>query len=86
MADDYFIPVRLLKLIRTPLSSTIMSMPPLLPLLAEHHFIILVNHFAAKVTTVDFRFLCISHIRHQAKQHCCKKNVRFHDNINLLQI
>ena len=31
---DYFIPVRLLKLMRTPLSSTIMSMPPLLPLLA----------------------------------------------------
>ena len=29
----YFIPVRLLKLIRTPLSSTIMSLPPLLPLL-----------------------------------------------------
>ena len=31
---SYFIPVRLLKLIRTPLSSTIMSLPPLLPLLA----------------------------------------------------
>jgi hypothetical protein len=30
---DYFIPERLLKLMRTPLSSTIMSMPPLLPLL-----------------------------------------------------
>ena len=30
---DYFIPEPLLKLMRTPLSSTIMSMPPLLPLL-----------------------------------------------------
>ena len=30
---DHFIPVRLLKLMRTPLSSTIMSLPPLLPLL-----------------------------------------------------
>ncbi len=34
MDSDYFMPVLLLKLMRTPLSSTIMSMPPLLPLLA----------------------------------------------------
>ena len=32
--SDYFLPVRLLKLMRTPLSSTIMSMPLLLPLLS----------------------------------------------------
>ena len=46
--------------------------------LAEHHLIILINHFAAKVATVNFRSLRLSHIRHQAKQHYCNENISLH--------
>ena len=54
------------------------SYPCMLVKLAEHNIIILINHFAAKVTTIDSCSLCINRIRHHAKQHCCKKNVSLH--------
>ena len=34
--------------------------PGVLVKLAEHHFIVLINHFTAKVTIIDFCFLCDS--------------------------
>ena len=55
--------------------------PCMLVNLAEYHMIILINHFATKVTTVNLCTLCPSRIRHQAKQHGCQKNKSFHISI-----
>ncbi|MBO7140926.1 MAG: hypothetical protein J6W19_10190 [Prevotella sp.] len=52
--------------------------PSMLVNLTEHHFIILINHFAAKVTAVNPCFLGPSRIRHQAKQCCCNNHVSLH--------
>jgi hypothetical protein len=41
--------------------------------LAKHHFVVLVNHFGAKVTAVDVSILCADRERHQTKQHGCDK-------------
>ena len=46
--------------------------------LTEHYFIVLVNHFAAKVTAVDIYSLCLDRNRYQAKQHGCNHHVCFH--------
>ena len=33
--------------------------PCMLVELAEHHFVVLINHFAAKITTINFCSLCL---------------------------
>ena len=45
--------------VRFVINSVSVTYPCELVKLAEHHFVILINHFAAKVTTVDFCSLCI---------------------------
>ena len=51
--------------------------------LAEHHFVVLVNHFAAKVTTVDVCALSLYRKRHQAKQQGCKNHYFLHFSTQL---
>ena len=63
---------------RFVIESVSVSYPGMLVELAEHHLIILINHFAAKVATVDIGYLRLNHIRHQTKQHGCYKTVSFH--------
>jgi hypothetical protein len=53
--------------------------------LAEHHFVVLVNHFAAKVTAVDVCVLCPDRERHQAKQQGCEKKVFVSHSLSVLE-
>ena len=64
--------------IDTAQGSMSVTYPCMLVKLAEHHLIILVNHFSAKVTAVNVCLLRLNCIRHQAKQNCYKKAVSFH--------
>ena len=64
--------------IDTAQGSMSVTYPCMLVKLAEHHLIILVNHFPAKVTAVNVCLLRLNRIRHQAKQNCYKKAVSFH--------
>ena len=63
---------------RLVVDSVSIAYPRMLVELAEHHFIILIHHFAAQVATIHIRSLSLHRKGHQAKQHSCQKYVSFH--------
>ena len=74
--------ITLNKVERLVINSVSVPYPCMLVKLAEHHLIILINYFAAKVTTVDVCVLCPDRKRHQAKQQGCNKKTFVSHNLS----
>ena len=71
---DQYGPVIALNQIEVLVISTVsVTYPGMLVQLAEHHLIVLINHFAAKVTAVHITLLSRYRPGNKANQNCCKR-------------